>query len=156
MSDASYWKSYRERNKEKIAAYHRQYRVLNRERVLASHRKWYAENKDKARASAKRYKDAHKDDRRMNRKATDSDRFSYIRRTYGVKKEDFIRLYEAFNGRCGMCKKNLTIRSACVDHSHVTNKVRGLLCRNCNVGLGLIGDTVESAKNAVEHLQRGE
>ncbi len=154
MRDALYWKSYRERNKEKLAAYHRQYRMLNRERVLASHREWYAKNKDKARASAKRYRDAHKEERRMRRQATANDRFGHIRRTYGVSKAEFLRRYEEISGRCELCRKIITVRSACVDHDHATNAARGLLCRNCNVGLGLIGDTVESAKNAVRYLQR--
>jgi hypothetical protein len=40
------------------------------------------------------------------------------------------------------------------DHDHVTGKVRGLLCPNCNQALGLIKDSIETAKSFVSYLQK--
>lgn len=41
------------------------------------------------------------------------------------------------------------------DHCHATNQYRGLLCKGCNTGLGLLGDTLEAARRLVLYLERG-
>jgi hypothetical protein len=40
-----------------------------------------------------------------------------------------------------------------IDHCHKTGKVRGLLCGNCNVGLGHFKDSVELLQQAAEYLK---
>ena len=40
-----------------------------------------------------------------------------------------------------------------VDHDHVTGKIRGFLCRHCNLGLGHFRDSEESLKSAVAYLE---
>lgn len=39
-----------------------------------------------------------------------------------------------------------------VDHCHTTNKVRGLLCHRCNVGLGYFKDRISYLKSATDYL----
>jgi hypothetical protein len=39
-----------------------------------------------------------------------------------------------------------------VDHDHVSGEIRGVLCSNCNVGLGLFADSVERLKSAIAYL----
>jgi hypothetical protein len=43
-------------------------------------------------------------------------------------------------------------RSLNIDHCHTTGKVRGLLCDNCNKGLGLFKDNPDLLNNAVKYL----
>jgi hypothetical protein len=41
----------------------------------------------------------------------------------------------------------------CVDHDHNTGKVRGLLCLNCNMVLGLVYDNTQTLLNLVAYLK---
>ena len=43
-------------------------------------------------------------------------------------------------------------KALCVDHDHTTGEIRGLLCANCNLGLGALGDNVRSLKRALAYL----
>ena len=61
---------------------------------------------------------------------------AYVERTYDITGEDYDRLLDAQGGRCAICREMpRTVRLA-VDHDHITNKVRGLLCagqeQGCN------------------------
>jgi len=40
-----------------------------------------------------------------------------------------------------------------VDHCHITNKVRGMLCNHCNRGLGHFKDNIESLEKAIKYLK---
>lgn len=58
---------------------------------------------------------------------------------YGVTREQYENMLEAQNGTCGICKEPCkTGQRLCVDHDHETGQVRGLLCRACNVHLGVV------------------
>lgn len=43
-----------------------------------------------------------------------------------------------------------------VDHDHVTGKFRGWLCNNCNVGLGMLGDSIGTLRDAVSYLEMAD
>lgn len=58
-------------------------------------------------------------------------------RKYGPKGVVVAERREAGEG-CDVCG-NVTIRMA-IDHCHETHKVRGLLCMDCNIALGLMKD----------------
>jgi hypothetical protein len=53
---------------------------------------------------------------------------------------------------CGVHQDNVTKRFS-VDHNHSTGKVRGLLCQNCNAGLGNFMDDISNLKSAIEYLE---
>ena len=71
---------------------------------------------------------------------------------YGVSDEEYKKMYKLQGGRCAICKLKFDI--LCLDHSHSTNKNRGLLCRKCNWGLGYFNDNINSIKNALKYLQK--
>ena len=56
------------------------------------------------------------------------------------------------NGACAICKKTPKRRLLCVDHCHVTGKVRGLLCKKCNSGLGFYDDDAKRMQAGVDYL----
>ena len=41
-----------------------------------------------------------------------------------------------------------------IDHDHFSHKMRNWICKNCNVGLGYLGDTEESVEKALNYLKR--
>lgn len=43
---------------------------------------------------------------------------------------------------------------ACVDHNHFTQKIRGLLCKDCNIGLGMFKDNPILLHNGALYLQK--
>lgn len=63
---------------------------------------------------------------------------------------DIASLVKAQGGICSICKKT---KPLCVDHRHDVNKFRGLLCRECNAGLGSFYDSVENLQGAIEYLK---
>lgn len=73
---------------------------------------------------------------------------------YGVTMDEFEALVEKQNGVCAICGKYEAVLS--VDHNHTTGKVRGLLCRQCNRGLGLLQDSEYVLSKALQYLQESE
>jgi len=57
--------------------------------------------------------------------------------------------------KCKKCQHNRRAKYyKPIDHCHSTNKVRGVLCNNCNTALGLVGDNISTLTNAVKYLQK--
>ncbi len=69
---------------------------------------------------------------------------------YGLSDADYDALLARQRGVCANCKRN---RRLGVDHCHATGKVRGLLCGNCNRGLGLFHDDPELLRAAAAYLE---
>ena len=76
-----------------------------------------------------------------------------IKRRYGLTVEDFQRMFQAQAGRCAICHDPFVKRPH-VDHCHSTGRVRGLLCRLCNVSLGGFRDNPKLLQRAIDYLAR--
>jgi hypothetical protein len=62
-------------------------------------------------------------------------------------------IFDAQDHKCKICKMKADLHNElCVDHCHKTGKVRGLLCRQCNTGLGNFRDNTELLKSAIKYL----
>lgn len=60
--------------------------------------------------------------------------------------------------RCAICQRRFIMRGVQkmaphVDHCHSTNRVRGLLCGDCNTALGLLRDSLPSLRRAYTYLE---
>lgn len=70
----------------------------------------------------------------------------------------FDALLKKQGGRCAICwvipTKGIGRETKlAVDHCHATGRVRGLLCMNCNVGLGLFKDSQARLAMAIAYLR---
>jgi len=81
-----------------------------------------------------------------------------LKAKFGITKEEYIKLLLKQNYRCAICgiKQNKLSRSLAIDHNHVTNKIRGLLCIECNFLLGKAKENIKILINAISYLKENE
>lgn len=85
----------------------------------------------------------------------DFDREGNLRRLYGMTLAEYDELFEAQDGVCAICgSTNTNGHRLVVDHDHGTKEIRGLLCHNCNRGMGLLQDNSELLYKAGDYLKK--
>lgn len=75
-------------------------------------------------------------------------------RHYGLTREEFDDLRMAQGNRCAICQCEF-VATPHIDHDHGSGEVRGLLCRECNIALGLFEDDPRRLEAAVAYLVSG-
>jgi hypothetical protein len=85
---------------------------------------------------------------------------SDLKKSYGVNLVWFNHQFDLQKSVCLICKhpettmiKGKTI-SLSVDHCHNTGKVRGLLCKPCNQGIGLLRHNPTLLQSAIDYLRK--
>jgi hypothetical protein len=56
----------------------------------------------------------------------------YRLKKFGITEAQYLRMFEQQDGKCAICTTPPKTRRLCVDHDHITKRVRGLLCFHCN------------------------
>ena len=83
---------------------------------------------------------------------------------FGLTPDQYKEMLDAQNGACAICCKpektvdprNGRVKALAVDHNHANDEIRGLLCQNCNKGIGNLGDSVDILIAAAAYLmERG-
>jgi hypothetical protein len=80
--------------------------------------------------------------------------------TYGITHEQFKVMQDNCENRCQACgcdplsKRNHGSSTLSIDHCHVSGQVRGLLCKNCNMALGLLANSPEIALSLSAYMQK--
>jgi len=85
------------------------------------------------------------------------ERAETLKYLYGMTFDDYDRMYKEQLGGCAICGKEIPSTwkmGVHIDHDHKTGKVRGLLCRACNHGLGNFNDNGNTLLSAWEYLDR--
>ena len=105
--------------------------------------------------------DYHKRWRDKNRTRVRETQFTYnLMWKYGLSRKEYDSMHEAQNHVCKICKRpqvgGQTLDRLVVDHCHETGKVRGLLCVNCNSGIGNFSDEITRLKSAIIYLENAE
>jgi len=141
-------------------------KLKDRERAAEYRR----ENPEKAkeisrRANAKRRKDpaklilireyqrAYREENRATLAAKERER------KFGISHAEYAELHKKQNGVCAICFKpetatrNGKVKSLAVDHCHTTGKIRGLLCYECNTGIGKLHESEKIFLAAIQYLK---
>lgn len=79
---------------------------------------------------------------------------SRMKQVYGISLAQRDAMLDGQGGKCYICEEDITgTNQCCVDHDHKTGKVRKLLCRTCNLGLGAFQDHPGLLRMAAEYLE---
>lgn len=86
----------------------------------------------------------------------------YLMNNYGISLDDYWLVHKDQGGVCAICKlEGFTMAKhhrlkLVVDHCHSTGVVRGLLCHNCNRGIGLLQESKDNFLNSIKYLESAE
>jgi len=115
-----------EKAKKKRTAYQRQWKNDNREHCNALARKRYT---------------------------TDGRWEKQLKDRFGLSSKQYWDMHADQEGLCAICGKPQCVGTKLdVDHDHKTGKVRALLCRHCNAGIGLLKDSIRLVERALGYL----
>lgn len=135
-------------------------------------RAYYAKNKDKW-AKRTPEKQAEYNANRRERYANDPEfrakyqewargrdpakkRDGRIRSEFGVGVEQYDRMLADQDGKCAICgaeSADSRGHKLHIDHCHATGRIRGLLCSNCNHGVGKFKDDPDRLRKAAAYLE---
>jgi hypothetical protein len=73
-------------------------------------------------------------------------------RKYGLSVEAYEAMLAGQGDACAICRTKFE-KTPCVDHCHERNKVRGLLCTACNLGLGKFRDDPHALRRAADYVE---
>ena len=78
------------------------------------------------------------------------------RERYGITLSEYNEMFAEQDGKCACCGEHQLEdkRRLAVDHCHDSGDVRGLLCFDCNIGIGKLGDNIEGIERALNYLRR--
>lgn len=128
-------KLYYQKNKQEILAKQKMHYQLNKESYAKKARQFRMDNKEVVSKRERKY-----------------DLWS----KYKMTTEQLDELWSKQNGLCAnlKCSDVLTTGKSgyCIDHCHTTGKVRGLLCRGCNLALGHVKDSVAKLVGLSEYI----
>jgi hypothetical protein len=118
---------------EKTRRLQREWKRRNRERLKRKSEEWRSQNRDRVKEYQRRADLARK----------------------GTTPEALEAAFVAQGGRCAICRNTFsTGRHTHVDHDHLTGQFRGILCRDCNLGIGNFHDSIELLARATAYLSR--
>lgn len=161
-------RKYYKDNEEHIKEYQKQYRLINKEKLKQQTKKYSEqyrkENKDLIKERSILYRNKNREEilkKQKEYRNTHQEKFKQqtrnadFKKKYGITIEDYNKMFDLQKGKCAICgshQDNLKF-VLCVDHDHTTGKVRGLLCHNCNAGIGNLKDNIDLLSKAIEYLK---
>jgi len=95
----------------------------------------------------------------LNSKTTNGKKWAFKSRImfkYKLSLDDYNKMYTEQNGKCAICNNPETrgrYKKLYIDHSHVTGKVRSLLCHRCNSILGFTNESIATLQKIIQYIQ---
>lgn len=129
--------------------------MKNRDRLLEKAKNNRLKNKDRCIAATKRWSEMNPDKRRLIYLK------SRLKIKYNITADVYFSLLENQSGVCAICfspetkiiNNNKNIAILAVDHDHKTGKIRGLLCKSCNIAIGSMKDSIDRLLSAATYLR---
>ena len=150
----AYIKSWRARNKDKVAVYEAKCDAslkLSPERLAkkkATDRAYVLRTRERINARARAYSRTHPD--RVARRG----KSHRLKKKFGITIHDYEAMLAAQMGKCALCGRTLDgSKQIDVDHCHATGKVRGILHSRCNRLIACAEDSIPKLKRAIAYLQ---
>lgn len=79
----------------------------------------------------------------------------HLKKRFGITIEQYEEMLQRQQNTCAICKQpSKNARRLDIDHCHKTGQVRGLLCNDCNTGLGRFRESLTSLQNAIDYLTK--
>jgi hypothetical protein len=81
-------------------------------------------------------------------------------RKFGITPKEYSNFFESQNGSCAICKQPETatrlgkVKALAVDHCHQSGFIRGLLCADCNMGIGKLKEDKNILLSAIQYLEK--
>ena len=75
---------------------------------------------------------------------------------YNITLTDYNRMLNTHNGACAICHMDNGPRRLHIDHDNTEGLVRGLLCNNCNLGIGYLKENHTIFLGAIQYLKLDE
>lgn len=134
--------------KEEKAKYMVNWRASHKVDRRAYRRKWYKKNKKLAKNSQRKWISENKEKWRTIKTN------QFLKRHYGISLIEYNDLLKQQNMCCAICGDSALKykRKLHVDHNHNTGKTRGLLCVNCNTGIGKFRESLTMLEKAKQYL----
>lgn len=133
--------------------------------IIKAHKKYQKTKKfKKTRQKYQRSEKGKETNRRYQRseKCKSRHRGCRLKRQYKITLEQYDKMFAFQGGVCAICGcpetvklKNIAKRLS-IDHNHITGKVRGLLCHNCNQALGLLGENPVVIKSLLGYIIKND
>ena len=133
---------WRRNNRKKHRETERLWRLKNPKKVSRKYRKWYKKNRKQQLKRFQKY--LVKNRKKINAR---------IRlHKYKMTQQEYDLRLEKQKNRCAICRKKFR-KTPHIDHNHKTGRNRGLLCDDCNLGLGRFKDNVKVLRRAIKYLK---
>ncbi len=147
-----------ERRKESQRVRSKRYRERHPERIRDSVRRWQSKNPEKKkeydRRHYRKYRQEHLEYERVRRTDRELMLRYFLMKNYRLPISEYKSMLEEQGGLCAICGNPCRYGRLHVDHCHKTKKLRGLLCRPCNHGLGNFKDNPEYLISAIRYLEK--
>lgn len=159
-----YFKEYQSKNRDKLKAYRKTYYAKNHKTIIDKNRAYckafYDDSKNVE--ARKTYNRAYRTNPKNieARKAyliknVERIKAKYLKRKYDLNWDEYIKLASDQDFKCAICRSVLDMgKYTHVDHCHVTNRVRSILCHRCNSSLGLMRESPNKIRSLLAYCEK--
>lgn len=83
-----------------------------------------------------------------------------LRDSFSLSLDEYNKMLEVQENKCAICNqpethmRNGKLKALAVDHCHKTGAIRGLLCSDCNTGIGKLKENIDIFQSAIQYLTK--